>query len=191
MPAKSGRVGNQYRGGTAGCTQFVEDDGFIIEVVFTRTFYFHNQIISRIASLECFVQVPFYGFDGDIIHELHTGRRYAGLYDFIDDADGCRRIVEYGEQVQLEPGLGKQFQCGFGDDAQCSFRADNQLIQAVSCRLLLQAGTELYNPSRRIYDFDGIDLMAGRTIFDGPVAPALVAIFPPIKQESPLQGSPA
>ena len=108
--------------------------------------------------------------DEVVVHKFDRRRVEAGFDQFRYEGRRFGHVREDGQDVEFIRRQGNEFQRRFGDDAQGPFGTDDELVQAEAGRALLQGSAEVDDFARRQDGFDGIDLMARRTIADGFIA---------------------
>ena len=108
--------------------------------------------------------------DEIVVHEFDRRRIKAGLNEFRDQGRRLSKVGKDGQDVEFVWRQWNEFQRRLSNDAQRPFGPDDELIQTEAGRTFLKRRAEIYDLPRRQNGFDGIDLVAGRTVTNGFIA---------------------
>ena len=111
---------------------------------------------------------------GFIVHEFDARRVDAGFEDLIGQGKGFFIGLEDADHIESIRRHRTEFDRDFRDDAQSPFRTGKELFQAEAGRTLLEAGTGVEDVPCRRNDFQAVDLMARRAVFNGFIAAGIV-----------------
>ena len=143
--------------------------GLFIKIVLAGAFHLNDKIIALVTALQRCTEITLHGFDSDIIHIFYTGRHNTGHNQLVNCADGVLRRFKNCQQIHAVLRQRQQLHSNLRDDTQGTLAANNQLLQAIACSLLLQARSQLHNLAGRINHLHSIYLMTRSAVFNRTV----------------------
>ena len=163
-------IGHEDFHGTEAAAEFISRDAVFIEGIFVLAIELDNHIGAALWTGLLFLEPVLDDGDDVIIHKFQARRRDTGFRQGRDQGKGLCRRREDSQEIGRARRQRHESQRQLGDDAQRPFGTDDDFFQRITGSHLVQALAEMGDFPCRRDDFDGIDLIPRRPIFDGPVA---------------------